>query len=66
MIDNPLIAFECGQCLGKGTGYGEWSGSALKVCEVCCGTGKLRITLNDLAERIARKLPIDNRPSVAS
>ena len=58
MTDNPMIAFDCGECLGKGTGYGDWSGSALKVCETCGGSGKIRLTLDDLAERIAKKVEV--------
>lgn len=49
--DNPMIAFDCGECWGTGR-------NGQCHVEPCphCFRGKIRITLDDLAERIARKI----------
>lgn len=47
--ENPMIAFDCGECLGRGYFKG-------KSCDKCFGFGKLRISIDDLAQSIADKI----------
>lgn len=56
MSDNPMIAFDCGECMGRGSLYSSKPDYSPIACVPCHGSGKLRLTLDDLAERIAGKI----------
>lgn len=57
MPNNPFIAFDCGACLCRGSVYSHLgTGYAPMTCTACGGSGKISLSIDDLAERIAAAL----------